>query len=63
MATEDVVPARDQIIEYLRSLPANISPKEILYHVYIRSQIIEAQEEIKNGQFYTDEEAAELLKA
>jgi hypothetical protein len=61
MASDNLIPIRDQIIDYLKSLPADTSLQEILYHIHIRGQIIEAQQEIKNGNFYTDEQARELL--
>jgi hypothetical protein len=37
------------------------SIKEKEYHIYIRRQIIEAQQDIINKKFFTDEEARELL--
>lgn len=39
------IPVRDQLIEYLKTLPINISLDEILYHLHVRKQIEEAQEE------------------
>jgi hypothetical protein len=62
MATEEFIPVRDQLIEYLKTLPINISLDEILYHLHVRKQIEDAQEEIKHGNVYTTEQARELLK-
>jgi hypothetical protein len=62
MATENLTPVRDQIIEFLKTLPEDTSLKDILYHLHVRSQIMEAQEEIRKGQYYTDEQALVMLK-
>ena len=62
MAIDNPPPVRDQIIDYLKSLPTDVSLQEILYHIHIRSQILEAQQEIKDDHFYSDEEALEILK-
>jgi hypothetical protein len=53
---------RDQLSEYLKTLPKDVSIQEIMYHLHVRTQILEAQEEIRNGRFYTNEQAKDMLK-
>jgi hypothetical protein len=53
------ISAKEELIDFIKSLPENLSEEEIAYHIYVREEIIKAQ---KDGKEYTQAEAEELLK-
>lgn len=53
---------KEKLINFIKSLPDNLTVEEITYRLYVNERIIKAQQQIKNGNFLTHEEAKERMK-
>ena len=53
---------KDTVIEFIKKLPDNLTVEEIAYKLYIDERINKAQQQMKDGNFLTHEEAKERLK-
>jgi len=56
------LPKRDEVIEIIKTLPAESALNEIIYHLYVKEQILLGQKDARDGKSYTTEEAKERLK-
>jgi len=54
--------AKEAAINFIKSLPDNLSIEEIAYKLYINEKISKAQQQIKDGKYVTHEEAKEWMK-
>jgi len=53
---------KEKVIDFIKSLPDNLTVEEITYRLYVNERIIKAQQQIKDGKFHTHEEAKERMK-
>jgi hypothetical protein len=56
------VSAKKKAIRFINSLPDEISIEEIIYRLYLDQDIEKAQQQLKDGKGYTQEEIKELSK-
>ena len=54
--------SKEKVINFVQNLPEDLTVEEITYRLYINERIIKAQQQIKDGQFLTHEEAKERMK-
>lgn len=54
--------SKDKVINFIKSLPDDLSVEEITYRLYVNERIIKAQQQIKDGNFLTHEDAKERMK-
>ncbi|KKN37833.1 hypothetical protein LCGC14_0759420 [marine sediment metagenome] len=53
---------KDSVIDFIKKLPDNLTVEEIAYKLYIDERINKAQQQMKDGNYLTHEEAKERLK-
>ncbi len=53
---------KEKVIHFIKSLPDDLTVEEITYRLYVNERIIKAQQQMKNGNFLTHEEAKERMK-
>lgn len=53
---------KENIISMLKELPDDISLDEIIEAIYIRQKILKGLKDSEEGNFYTHEEAKEILE-
>ena len=54
--------SKDKVLNFIKSLPDDLSVEEITYRLYVNERIIKAQQQIKDGNFLTHEDAKERMK-
>ncbi len=54
--------SKEKVINFIKSLPDGLTVEEITYHLYVNERIIKAQQQIKDGNYHTHEEAKERMK-
>ena len=54
--------SKDKVLNFIKSLPDDLSVEEITYRLYVNERIIKAQQQIKDGNFLTQEDAKERMK-
>ena len=54
--------SKDLAIEFIRTLPENLTIEEIAYRLYFEQKLRNAQQQIKDGNCYTHEQAKEIMK-
>ena len=45
--------SKDKVINFIKSLPDDLSVEEITYRLYVNERIVKAQHQIKDGNFLT----------
>ena len=53
---------KDSVISLVKQLPENSTLEDIMEHLYVKQKILKGQKELESGQFYTHEEAKEIMK-
>ncbi len=53
---------KDLAIEFIRTLPDNLTIEEIAYRLYFEQKLRNAQQQIRDGNYYTHEQAKEIMK-
>ncbi len=54
--------AKETAINFIKNLPDNLNIEEIAYKLYLNEKINQAQQQIKDGNYITLEEAKERMK-
>ncbi|KKM19155.1 hypothetical protein LCGC14_1658460 [marine sediment metagenome] len=54
--------SKEKILNFIKSLPDDLSVEEITYRLYVNERIFKAQQQIKDGNFLTHEDAKERMK-
>ncbi|MHA1254350.1 MAG: hypothetical protein ACTSPS_02000 [Promethearchaeota archaeon] len=57
MATE-----KENIIKMIRDLPDDVSLDEVIYHLYVRREILRGLEDAKHGRTYTHDQAKKMAE-
>jgi hypothetical protein len=50
------------VISLVKKLPENSTLEDIMEHLYVKQKILKGQRQLETGQFYTHEEAKEIMK-
>jgi len=53
---------KESVISPVQNLPDGSTPDDIMERLYVRQKILKGQKQLETGQFYTHEEAKEILK-
>ena len=53
---------KDAVISLVKKLPENSTLEDIMEHLYVKQKILKGQRQLETGQFYTHEEAKEIMK-
>lgn len=53
---------KESVIAIVKEMPENVTLEDIMESLYVKQKIIKGQSQLESGQFYTHEEAKEILK-
>ena len=53
---------KDEVISLIQKLPDNSSLEDIMEYLYVKQKILKGRKQLETGQFYTHEEAKEMIK-
>ncbi|MEW6378245.1 MAG: hypothetical protein AB1611_01425 [bacterium] len=53
---------KDAVISLVKQLPDDSTLEDIMEHLYVKQKILKGQRQLETGQFYTHEEAKEIMK-
>lgn len=53
---------KESVISLVKQLPEDSTLEDIMEHLYVKQKILKGQKELESGQFYTHEEAKEMMK-
>jgi len=54
--------SKEKVLNFIKSLPDDLSVEEITYRLYVNERILKAQQQIEDGNFLTHEDAKERMK-
>ena len=52
---------KKDVISLVEKLPENSTLEDIMEHLYVKQKILKGQKQLKEGHFYTHEEAKEIM--
>ncbi len=52
---------KETVISLINKLPEDSSLEDIMEHLYVKQKILKGQKQLEAGQFYTHEEAKEIM--
>lgn len=53
---------KKSVISMVKDMPENTTLEDIMESLYVKQKILKGQQQLESGQFYTHEEAKEILK-
>ncbi len=53
---------KEAVISLVKKLPENSTLEDIMEHLYVKQKILKGQKQLETGQFYTHEEAREIME-
>ena len=53
---------KEEVISLLKKMPEKSTLEDIMEHLYVKQKILKGQRQLETGQFYTHEEAKEIMK-
>lgn len=53
---------KEAVISLVKKLPENSTLEDIMEHLYVKQKILKGQKQLETGQFYTHEEAKEIME-
>jgi hypothetical protein len=53
---------KEDVIKYLQDQPDDITIEDIMDYLFVKQQILNGQKDLRNGNYYTHEEAKEIMK-
>jgi len=53
---------KEEVISLVQKLPENSTLEDIMEHLYVKQKILKGQRQLEAGQFYTHQEAKEIMK-
>ncbi len=53
---------KDSVISLVKDMPENSTLEDIMESLYVKQKILKGQKQLESGQFYTHEEAKEIMK-
>ena len=54
---------KESVMSMLKEMPENSTLEDIMESIYVKQKILKGQKQLETGQFYTHEEAREIMKA
>jgi hypothetical protein len=52
---------KESVISLVQKLPDDATIEDIMEYLYVQQKIIKGQKQLESGQFYTHEEAKEII--
>lgn len=53
---------KESVISIVKDMPENSTLEDIMESLYVKQKILKGQKQLESGQFYTHEEAKEIMK-
>lgn len=53
---------KEAVISLVKKLPENSTLEDIMEHLYVKQKVLKGQKQLETGQFYTHEEAKEIME-
>lgn len=53
---------KESVISLVKDMPENTTIEDIMESLYVKQKILKGQKQLETGQFYTHEEAKEIMK-
>ncbi len=53
---------KESVLSIVKEMPENATLEDIMESLYVKQKILKGQKQLEAGQFYTHEEAKELMK-
>lgn len=53
---------KESVISIVKNMPENSTLEDIMESLYVKQKILKGQKQLESGQFYTHEEAKEIMK-
>jgi len=53
---------KESVISLVKDMPENTTLEDIMESLYVKQKILKGQKQLESGQFYTHEEAKEIMK-
>jgi len=53
---------KESVISLVKDMPENATLEDIMESLYVKQKIFKGQKQLESGQFYTHEEAKEIMK-
>ncbi len=53
---------KEEVISLVKKMPENTTLEDIMEQIYVKQKILKGQKQLESGQFYTHDEAREMLK-
>jgi predicted transcriptional regulator len=53
---------KESVMSLLKDMPENSTLEDIMETLYVKQKILKGQRQLESGQFYTHEEAKEIMK-
>jgi len=52
---------KEEVISLVKKMPENTTLEDIMERIYVKQKILKGQKQLASGQFYTHEEAKEIM--
>ncbi|MBI5195282.1 MAG: hypothetical protein HZA10_03050 [Nitrospirae bacterium] len=53
---------KESVISLVKDMPENSTLEDIMESLYVKQKILKGQKQLETGQFYTHEEAKEMMR-
>ena len=53
---------KESVMSLVKDMPPNATLEDIMESLYVKQKILKGQKQLESGQFYTHEEAKEIMK-
>lgn len=53
---------KESVMSMVKKMPENATLEDIMESLYVKQKILKGQKQLETGQFYTHEEAKEIMK-
>ena len=53
---------KESVISLVKDMPEDATLEDIMEFLYVKQKILKGQKQLESGQFYTNEEAKEIMK-
>ncbi len=52
---------KEEVISLVKKMPENTTLEDIMEQIYVKQKILKGQKQLESGQFYTHDEAREIM--
>lgn len=53
---------KEEVMSLLQKMPEDASLEDIMEHLYVKQKILKGQKQLESGQFYTHQEAKDIMR-